>query len=50
MYTVQYCTPDGNLRERKVRTLEDAILEKAYLEERYDGVQVLDQNGNVIEL
>lgn len=48
MYTVVWCDHEGNEQRRPVKTFEDAKLEAAELDKQYDGVRVLDQNGNEI--
>lgn len=48
MYTVIWCGFDGNQRDIPLKTLEDARLEAAELVKRYDGVHILDPNGNEI--
>lgn len=48
MYTVEWCNREGNLEQRQFDTLEDARLEAAELDKKYDGVHILDQNGNEV--
>ena len=50
MYDVQWCDHEGNLNHRTVETLEEARLEYEYLdkEKQYDGVRIMDPNGNEI--
>lgn len=48
MYTVIWCGFDGNQRDIQLKTLEDARLEATELGKRYDGVHILDPNGNEI--
>ena len=50
MYIVQWCDHEGNLRRRPVETLEDAKMEAADLAEQFDYVEILDANGNRLEL
>ena len=53
MYTVQWCDYEGNKHDRrKFDTLEDAQLEKEYLDSSpyCDYVEILDANGNPAEL
>lgn len=48
MYTVIWCDHEGNQRDIQLKTLEDACLEAKELDKQYDGVRILDQNGNEI--
>lgn len=48
MYTVEWCDHEGNLQHIQVKTFGDARLEAAELDKKYDGVRILDQNGNKI--
>lgn len=48
MYTVIWCDHEGNQRYIQLKTLEDAHLEAAELNKKYDGVQILDPSGNKI--
>lgn len=48
MYTVIWCDHEGNQRDIKLKTLEDARLEATELDKQYDGVRILDPNENEI--
>lgn len=48
MYTVEWCNWEGNLEQRQFETLEDARPEAVELDKQYDGVRILDQNGNEV--
>lgn len=50
MYTVEWCNFEGNSEHRHFETLEDAKLEAEILDEKYDGVRILDPNGNEVHL
>lgn len=48
MYTVQWCNEEGVLCERRFESLCNAYIEAEDLREKYDGVQIVDANGNVL--
>ncbi len=48
MFVVQWDNQEGNLEERTFESLEDAKIEAADLKEKFDGVMILDENGNEI--
>lgn len=41
MFIVEWCDHEGNLNQREFETKEDAELEAAYLETKYDYVAIL---------
>ena len=41
MYLVEWCDHEGSLNQREFDTLEDAQLEAAYLETKYDYVAII---------
>lgn len=41
MFYVEWCDHEGNLNQRECDTLEDAQLEAAYLETKYDFVAII---------
>ena len=41
MFIVEWCDHEGNQQQREFETLEDAQLEVAYLEEKYDYVAII---------
>lgn len=41
MYIVEWCDHTGQLNQREFDTLEDAQLEAAYLETKYDYVAII---------
>lgn len=48
MYTVIWCDQEGNQQQRPFDNLEDACAEYNYVNEKYDGADILDENDNSV--